>query len=74
MGTCLGVGCGGSRLIFGDCRAWMTARMAVAHLALLQIVLQQVAPVVHGLGRLDLEADPAAELVDLPEHVFEFFA
>ena len=36
-------------------RLRMSAGMAVAHLSLLQIVLQQVAAVVHGFGRLDLE-------------------
>ncbi len=47
---------------------------AVAHLALFQIVLQQVAAVVHGLGGLDLEVDALRELVDLAEDLLEFLA
>ena len=48
--------------------------MAVAHLALFKIVLQQVAAVVHGLGGLDLEVDAVRELVDLAEDLLEFLA
>src|SRR5580704_593754 len=47
---------------------------SVSHLSFLQIVLQQVAAVVHRLCRLDLEAYPVRQLVYLPENLFEFFA
>jgi hypothetical protein len=48
--------------------------VAVADFALFQIVLQQIAPVVHGLGGLDLEVDPVRELVDLAEDLLELLA
>ena len=48
--------------------------VAVAHFALFQIVLEQVAAVVHGFSGLDLEADAMRQLVDLAEDLFELFA
>src|SRR6185503_5087025 len=48
--------------------------MAVPYLLLLQVVLEEVAAVVHGFGSLDLETDAVGELVDLSKHLFEFFA
>ena len=46
--------------------------VAVAHFALFQIVLEQVAAVVHGLSGLDLEAHPVGQLVDLAEDLLKF--
>jgi len=47
--------------------------VSMAHLPLFQIVLEQVAPVVHGFSGLDLEADPVRQLVDLAEDPLEVF-
>ena len=44
------------------------------HPALFQVVLQQVAPVVHRLRRLDLEIRPLRQLVNLAEHLLELLA
>ena len=43
-------------------------------LALFQVVLQQVAPIVHGLGGLDLEVDPMGKFVDLAEDLLKLLA
>ena len=42
--------------------------------SLFQVVLQQIAAIVHRLGRLDLEAHPVRQLVDLAEDLFELLA
>ena len=49
------------------------ARMAapMSDFALFQVVLQQVAAVMHGLGGLDLEVDPVGERVDLPKNTLK---
>ena len=46
----------------------------VADFALFQIVLQEVAAIVHGLGGFDLEVDAVGELVDFAEDLFEILA
>src|ERR1035437_7824959 len=47
---------------------------SVADAAVFQIVLQEVAAVVHRLGGLDLEVDAVGELVDFAEDLFELLA
>src|ERR1039458_4115570 len=70
---------------FGVCggRAWLVgqggcavnaARMAVTDFPLFQVVLQQVAAVVHGLGGLNLEVHPVRKLVDFGEDLLELLA
>src|ERR1035437_7704499 len=48
--------------------------MAMANAPLLKVVLQEVAPVVHGLGRLDLKIHPVRQLVELAEELLELLA
>ena len=45
--------------------------MTVSHLSLLQVVLEEVAAVMHRLRRLDLETDAVGEFVDLAENLLE---
>ena len=70
----LSVGFGRAGLVFATDDYRGMAMAAVAHLLLLQVVLKEVAAVVHGLGGLDLEADSVGEFVDFSEDLFEFFA
>ena len=65
---------GGTEVETGGMRHLDGRRMTVAHLALLEIVLEQVTAVVHGLGGLDLEADAVRQLVDFAEDLLEFLA
>ena len=78
----LGVGGGRAGLIFSlslrsasraDGRMAVVARWPHAF-ALFQVVLQQVAAVVHGLGGLDLEVGAVRELVDFAEDLLELLA
>ena len=47
---------------------------AVSHFALFEVVLDEIAAVVHRLGGFDLEADAVGELVDFAEDLLELFA
>ena len=49
------------------------ARMSMPHAPLFQIVLQEITTVVHCLRRLDLEAHPVRQLIDLAEDLLELF-
>ena len=57
-GAGFGVGRGRACLVL---RATLRMAVPVAHAAFFQVVLQQVAAVVHGLGGLDLEVDAVRE-------------
>src|ERR1035441_6426580 len=71
-GAGLGVGSGSAGLV--GLRGGRAVRMSVPDAPLFQIVLQEVTPVVHGLGGLDLEVHAVAQLVNLAEDLFELLA